>query len=704
MSELDNFVNQVKSIANKYGFDCDFTQNGEWYQFRFAGERQLFFLNMEDTRNYYPTHHSSYEVLGFDIEDFVREVNRQVRLAELSLDYNSWEDVVKRHQGRKDIDECARDNGRFIRNVSKELKALAKQYGATNVKDSKQLKDKDMKQIKDGYDTLGGYEPKFGRGDIVITDHDYTPREIVDMRVQNHRYEYMLEGTSGWWSEWQLVLVESNSYIHDSEKVEDMIKPAHLRGYAEKKRAKRREKAEEIEEAENEKQEVNDSQKVKDSDMSLAQQAVNNLREAKYETGSPAKLLPDGRIQIETGPEAMRYFAKADIYVVGSEREREYAEKEEQKIEKFFSEKARIPLKLISCDLGYEGSYEESIEDMNPNHSWGESNSYTMSSSYISPSYFLIFEVAEGVSDSKQIKDAEDIVPLDGLLMIAFKDGQEEEGFNAVKQHANESNELDGVKYETYDVNEQDGVTIVDMCAVTNDANAFVKVLLKEWGVIDAVADLDFKKSEEMQEAQENVSDSKKVKDNWEDWLKSQNADLIKEMEHELKQLYSDNISIQDYDSDGDYLTLYIGTVFYNNEIADRIVAKVEQYGFDIVDSDDFHETLTFKGREYVEDSKRIKDSQDSFELFLDEYYELAEQYDVKADYIGHDNEIAFIIADKLYIRVQRDYDSDLGFKAADFITAARDAIDYYGDYYYSDDEIHDFTEALIKQVQRNWV
>lgn len=416
-AQLDTFVNQVKSIAEKYGFDCDFTQDGEWYQFRFAGERQLFFLNMEDTRNYFPTHHSSYEVLGFDIEDFVREVNRQVQLAELSLDYNSWEDIVKRHQGRKDIDECARDNGIFIRNISKELRALAKQYGATNVKDSRQLKNKDMKQIKDGYDTLGGFDPKFGRGDIVITDHDYTPREIVDMRVQNHRYEYMLEGTSGWWSEWQLVLVEPNSYIHDSEKVEDMIKPVHLRGYAERVRAKRQ-KAEEESNTEEEKQDVTDSKKY----------------------------------QLETSQ------------------------------------------KLTSDDMEeMDGVLEK----------WSEKR-YGKN----------IFKHHDSsVADSKQIKDAEDIVPLDGLLMIAFKEGQEEEGFNAVKQHANESNELDGVKYETYDVNEQDGVTIVDMCAVTNDANAFVKVLLKEWGVIDAVAELDFKKSEEMQEAQENVSDSKKIND-----------------------------------------------------------------------------------------------------------------------------------------------------------------------------------------------
>lgn len=120
------------------------------------------------------------------------------------------------------------------------------------------------------------------------------------------------------------------------------------------------------------------------------------------------------------------------------------------------------------------------------------------------------------VSDSRKIKDADETQDvLDGILMIAFNDGSEEEGYNEVKKHANEQGELDGVQYETYDVDNQDGVTLIDLCAATDDANAFVKALLTEWGVIDAVADIEFEKSELMENAEEGgeeeqVSDSLK--------------------------------------------------------------------------------------------------------------------------------------------------------------------------------------------------
>lgn len=119
---------------------------------------------------------------------------------------------------------------------------------------------------------------------------------------------------------------------------------------------------------------------------------------------------------------------------------------------------------------------------------------------------------AQPVSDSRKIKDADETQDvLDGILMIAFNDGSEEEGYNEVKKHANEQGELDGVQYETYDTDNQDGVTLIDLCAATDDANAFVKALLTEWGIIDAVADIEFEKSELMENAE--VSDSRKISD-----------------------------------------------------------------------------------------------------------------------------------------------------------------------------------------------
>ena len=118
----------------------------------------------------------------------------------------------------------------------------------------------------------------------------------------------------------------------------------------------------------------------------------------------------------------------------------------------------------------------------------------------------------ENIFDSQKIKDAEETPDvLDGILMIAFNDGSEDEGYKEVQKHANEQGELDGVQYETYDTDNQDGVTLIDLCAATDDANAFVKALLNEWGIIDEVADIEFEKSELMENAE--VSDSKKIKD-----------------------------------------------------------------------------------------------------------------------------------------------------------------------------------------------
>lgn len=120
------------------------------------------------------------------------------------------------------------------------------------------------------------------------------------------------------------------------------------------------------------------------------------------------------------------------------------------------------------------------------------------------------------IGDSKKIKDADEADTntddvIDGILIITFKDGSQEDGLKAVQEHANEQ----GDGYETYEVKEQDGKVSVDMCAQTSDPNGFVKELLKAWGVLDAVADVDFKKSDLMEEAeqQEEVSDSRKITD-----------------------------------------------------------------------------------------------------------------------------------------------------------------------------------------------
>lgn len=127
--------------------------------------------------------------------------------------------------------------------------------------------------------------------------------------------------------------------------------------------------------------------------------------------------------------------------------------------------------------------------------------------------------LSKSVSDSKKISDAEE-KPLNGMLMIAFNDGTEEDMIAEVKKHENEQNDSNGIQYEIYSVDEQDGVAMVDLCAVgVKDANEFIKALLKAWNVLDNVADVDFdvQTEEEYQEEQgEEVSDSKKIKDDGE--------------------------------------------------------------------------------------------------------------------------------------------------------------------------------------------
>lgn len=110
------------------------------------------------------------------------------------------------------------------------------------------------------------------------------------------------------------------------------------------------------------------------------------------------------------------------------------------------------------------------------------------------------------ISDSRRIKDENTPDVLDGVLFIAFEDGTEDDMIAEVNKHANESDTIDGVQYETYETDNSDGVAMIDMCAATGDANAFVKALLNKWGIAENVADLEFEASDEMREA---VNDSR---------------------------------------------------------------------------------------------------------------------------------------------------------------------------------------------------
>ncbi len=108
--------------------------------------------------------------------------------------------------------------------------------------------------------------------------------------------------------------------------------------------------------------------------------------------------------------------------------------------------------------------------------------------------------------DMKRVKDENTMDVLDGVLFIAFTDGTEDDMIAEVNKHANESDTIDGVQYETYETDSSDGVAMIDMCAATGDANAFVKALLNKWGIAENVADLEFEASDEMKEA---VNDSR---------------------------------------------------------------------------------------------------------------------------------------------------------------------------------------------------
>jgi len=305
-------------------------------------------------------------------------------------------------------------------------------------------------------------------------------------------------------------------------RVSDMTKPVHLRGYAKMRREERRAKNEELKnedfdekEKDEKEKEVNDSYRVEDA-VADVQRAVDELYDYRYEIGGVAKRLAPsakrggrGTISITTNADAVRNNAHVDIFKVESDP------KAKERLEEFYSDCANTELKIVGVRCTYNGSYSESIANTNPNHNWGERNTYDMRSTYAPSEWVINLDVVDNsIADSQKIKDADEADTddvIDGILIITFKDGSQEDGLKAVQEHANEQ----GDGYETYEVKEQDGKVGVDMCAQTSDPNGFVKELLKAWGVLDAVADVDFKKSDLMEEAeqQEEVSDSKKITD-----------------------------------------------------------------------------------------------------------------------------------------------------------------------------------------------
>ena len=213
----------------------------------------------------------------------------------------------------------------------------------------------------------------------------------------------------------------------------------------------------------------------------------------------------------------------------------------------------------------------------------------------------------KSVSDSKKIKDADDAPDvLDGILMIAFNDGSEEEGYNEVKSHANEQGEIDGVKYETYDSDYQDGVTLIDLCALTDDANAFVKALLKEWGVIDEVADIEFEASDNMKG---EVSDSYRVSDMTKPIHLRGYAEKYRKKRREQKENLGRVESIDDLEENMDY-----GQGIYDsNRVSDmtkpaHLRGYAEKYRKKRREQKELNKENEEEKQE-VNDSRKIKDS-----------------------------------------------------------------------------------------------
>lgn len=275
------------------------------------------------------------------------------------------------------------------------------------------------------------------------------------------------------------VVWSSEDYKVSDSRVSDMTKPVHLRGYAKMRREERRAKNAELrnedfdEKEKDEKQEeVNDSYRVKDAvvDFDLYEELDAAFSEPDFSGAVYAYRKVDGGVAIE-----MRKSSYDNIG--GSDG-----------VAEMIYNLTGIYVNVVSKELKEPLANPSIVE--------------------------LVLTPDSRVYDSKKIKDADEADTddvIDGILVITFKDGLQEDGLKAVQEHANEQ----GDGYETYEVKEQDGKVGVDMCAQTSDPNSFVKELLKAWGVLDAVADVDFKMSDLMKEAeqQEEVSDSKKITD-----------------------------------------------------------------------------------------------------------------------------------------------------------------------------------------------
>ena len=251
------------------------------------------------------------------------------------------------------------------------------------------------------------------------------------------------------------------------------------------------------------------------------------------------------------------------------------------------------------------------------------------------------------VSDSRKVKDAENTQDvLDGILMIAFNDGEEEDGYNEVKSHANEQGEIDGVKYETYDTDNQDGVTLIDLCAMTDDANGFVKALLEEWGIIDNVADIEFEPSDNMKEA---VSDSRKIKDH-----NIYTDDAISKWESQLGSydvlIDGNNIVVNgkympvEYNREYTYKVLKT-KILSNLNIEDLVEWLLHEdkttssYTF-IKDRLNILDYIATNGKPYignVSDSRRVKDSGEREVFTIEVYDKSKEEWNIHSPYAAEE-------------------------------------------------------------------
>ena len=303
------------------------------------------------------------------------------------------------------------------------------------------------------------------------------------------------------------------NYVVDSQKVDDMVKPAMLHGYAKMRREAMRQKNKELEnknaseeEDVNEKQEVNDSQRVQDDSLddfnpgSAVRGAFNDEGYLHiYANTNLTRKEFISAIEPALAGVTIDYFYEGKRFRDWSESTYFYVTLPNMKeaVAPFID---AIKGKIYCIHFKVDNNPTGQATVWSPQTSWNANTSTEE----------LMAKMQ--ISDSSKIKD-EQAVPLDGMLMVAFKDGQEDEGYNAIKEHANEQGEISGAQYETYDVDNSDGVAIIDLCAATKDANAFVKALLKEWGLLDKVEDLKFEASDLMENAQEEVSDSKHIKD-----------------------------------------------------------------------------------------------------------------------------------------------------------------------------------------------